>query len=726
MDALTHADEPDTDAQSEGGDEIHDRAIQQIDKCIAFQQDVRALALAARRFVAIPGAQWEGLWGEQFGHGLRVEINKTARGHRKIILDYLANRIIPTFRNVGSDSDEHTAQTIGGLHRADSYNFKAQQARDNAFREASAGGFGAYRLATAWDDEDDKDNDDLRVNPGLLIADADQCVYFDPNSQLYDKSDARWVAVLIAMSREAFEADYPGASPVSMAPHVWKPHYEWFRPDQITICEYYEKERVSGTLWIFKHKITSDEQRWWSDDLEDGQMADLKAQGYGVRKQIRKRGRVHKWVMSGAEILEDCGYIAGCELPIVPVYGNREYIDGKERFTGHVQMAMDPQRAYNAQISKMIETAALAPREVPIFLDEQMPPNLAELWASQNIDRHPYALVKAIRNEAGEIVQAGPIGKVEAPQLSANMAAIIQISGADIAELTNADDGADEVRANTSAEAMDIAATRVDAKSGIYIDNMRQSVQREGEIYLSMAREVYCRPGRVVETQAEDGEDGEETLVEPYTASNGVYGMRNDLAKGKYKVISDVTEATSTLRDRTVRRMLEVSQAAVAAQSMELAAACLATAVANMDGEGINELQAWNRKVMLQLGVAQPNEEEKRQIAEAAQQQQQAKPDPQAQALQAQAEALAADAQLKMAQTAKSAADTETAKAKTLLTLAQAHALGGPSEAPKPPTGLEPPPSELDQAQQAAEIAHTHAQTRQIHHTIDNPAPQGS
>jgi hypothetical protein len=63
--------------------------------------------------------------------------------------------------------------------------------------------------------------------------------------------------------------------------------------------------------------------------------------------------------------------------------------------------------------------------------------------------------------------------------------------------------------ANTSAEAMDIAATRIDAKSEIYLDNMAQSVQREGEIYLGMAARSITSRAATVETMSEDGEDGE-------------------------------------------------------------------------------------------------------------------------------------------------------------------------------------------------------------------------
>jgi hypothetical protein len=687
--------------------ELHERAIRQVDEVVASQMPIRALALQARRFVSIPGAQWEGPWGLQFDHSIKVEINKTARGHRKIILDYLANRIIPTFRNVGTDSDEHTAETLSGLHRADSYHFKAQQARDNAFREASAGGFGAYRLCTDWADPYDKDSDDQRINPALLIADADQRVFFDPDSQLYDKSDAQWCAVLTARSPEAFKAAWPDAAATDFPIALWKPHYEWFAPAQVIECEYYVKEDVSEMLWVFTHQITKDEQRYWASELEDGEKAELETLGYKAKGQRRKRVRVHKYIMSGAEILDDQGYIAGCEIPVVPVYGNREYIDGLERFTGHVQMAMDPARVYNAQISKLVETAALTPREVPMFDPEQMPPQLQELWAEQNVKRHPYALVKSLRDESGQIVQAGPVGSVAPPQVAPVTAALLQITASDIAELTNADDGADQVRANTSAEAMDIAATRIDAKSGIYIDNMRQSVQREGEIYLGQAREIYSREGRVVDVMSSDEQDGQETLKEAYTDPvTGAFKFRNDLARGRYKVIADVTEATSTLRDRTVRRMTEVAQAAGQVGDNELAVACITTAISNMDGEGLQDLKDWNRKRMLQLGLAQPTPEEQQAMAKNAQNQ---KPDPQSAALQAQAQDYMADAELKQAK-------AKTAQADAVLKLAQAQAIGGPVKAPATPDGLNMPSDPIDQAKKLVDMAHTAAQTQALHH----------
>ena len=57
--------------------------------------------------------------------------------------------------------------------------------------------------------------------------------------------------------------------------------------------------------------------------------------------------------MSGSKVLEDCGYIAGPNIPIAPMYGKRWFISGIERFMGHVRLAKDVQRLANVLRSKL-------------------------------------------------------------------------------------------------------------------------------------------------------------------------------------------------------------------------------------------------------------------------------------------------------------------------------------------------------------------------------------
>lgn len=632
---------------------VHADALCAFDAIAEATLEERALALQDRRFAFIAGAQWEGEWQEQFQNSILVEINKAAAGVEKIINDYRSNRITVKFRPVAGRGSEQTAETLNGLFRADAYRCKAQQALDNAFEEGVTGGYGAWRIRVEYEDEFDPDNDFMRVVTEA-IPDADQSVFWDLNAKLYDKSDAEFCFVITAMTRQAFEAEYgPDAS--DWPDGAIKPYYDWYQPDIVRVAEFYKVEITREKLWVFHNPLTDEEQRFWHSEIEDEERENLQLLGWKLREtRMRKRRRVRKWIMCGSRILEDCGYVPGDLIPIIPVYGQRRFIDNMERVQGHIRKAKDPQRVYNTQISRLVETSALSPIERPVFDPEQIDQAIANQWATAHIDRHPFLFARALRDADGRPVHLGPVAKIEPPQIAPATAALIQVTASDIRDLTNADDGAREVRANVSAEAMDIAATRTDAQSTVYMDNMRQSVQRWGEIYMAMARETYVEDGRRLETMGEEGEEGFAVLNEPYTDEKGRFTYRNNLTRERFRVIADVTEATATRRDKTVKSCFAGAQM-IGQANPDIAQALMLTAFLNMDGEGIDDLQAFLRRQALEIGLVQPTEEERREMAEAAQNQQ---PDPQSQALMAMAAKEAALAQKAEADTAKSKADT--------------------------------------------------------------------
>jgi len=672
------------------------RALLQFNTISSALRDERMLSLEDRRFLSIAGAQWEGDWGAQFENGIRVQINKTQRGHDKIINDYRANRFTVNFRPVDNGANDDTSELLNGLLYADIYRSKGQQAFDNAFAEGSAGGMGAWRLCNEYEDEYDPDNDHQRI--GIYqIVDADQRVFFDLDAKLYDKSDARYAYVMHSMTPEAFKEEY-GDERLSSWPEnrLRTNWFDWFRPTVVYVAEYYEVEERNEELRIYSRKATGEEYRYWSSEVTDEMAQDLKNRGFEVRKSRKvKRKRVHKWLLSGAEVLEDCGYIAGSCIPIIPFYGKRVFIDNIERVKGHVRDAKDPARVYNSQISKLVETASLAPREVPIFAPEQME-GLGKHWERMNIDRHPYALAHPLTDPmTGNIIQSGPVAYLKPPDLPPVLGTLIQQTGADIAEITNGDDGSMEIKSNVSAEAMDIASSRVDAKSFIYMDNFRQSMQRFGEVYYAMAKEVYVEEGREVQTMDEDGETETATLHELYTDPNTkAHGKRYDLSVGRFNVIADVTEATSTRRDKTVRTMMALAQASTAVQAPQIGQAALLTAIKNMDGEGIDGFQDFAHKMAVQLGLDELTPEEQQQA-----QGQQQQPDPQSITLLAQAKALEAQA-------GKLEADTKLSNAKVVQTLADAqktaNEAGQIAQQPLPDQGANQQPSIVPDMSRAA------------------------
>ena len=652
--------------EESGADPVLTEALSMFGNISDAQQEERALALQDRRFVSIAGAQWEGDWQQQFQNSIMVEVNKTAQGVEKIIADYRNNRMIVDFRAVDNGPAEETADTLNGMFRADVYASKGQQAFDCAFEEAVQGGQGAWRLTNRYSDDADPDDDSQRVCIDI-ICDADQRVFWDMNARLYDKSDARYCFVVTAMTPEAYKEEY-GDDPASWPDDILKTYYDWYTPDMVRVCEFYRVEGKTQVRIVLRHKLTDEIDRVWqteADDLEKRLVA-----GWEVvsRKRVKRR-EVAKYTFSAAKQLEPRKVVAGDQIPVVPVYGKRWFIDNMERCRGHVRLAKDPQRIYNAQISKLTETASVAPMERPIFFPEQVANHEAS-WAEANINRAPYALINPIIGPDGAPLPAGPVATMTPPQLSPVLAALMQVTAADIAELTTSDGNSDEIRSNVSAEAMDIAATRTDAKTFTYMDNMRQSMQRCGEIYLSMARAVYVEEGREVETMDEEGRHGFAVLGEPTMDDKGQVYAANDIS-AKFRVISDVTEATATRRDKTVRSLVAGAQT-VATFDPELSSAMIGVALQNMDGEGISDLKDWNRKRLVQRGVVQPTEEEQAAMDEVAQN---APPDAQSEYLLAAAEEKRTSAIKNEALTGKAQADAALSEANTDKALADAERL---------------------------------------------------
>lgn len=675
------------ETDSDALQEVWDTALTEFDAVAVPTVELRAQSLEARRFVTVPGAMWEGPWLQQYENSPRPEVDKLTKSLEKIETDYRENRLTIDFLPADDDADQDTAEMLNGVQRADAYHFKAVQAYDNAFQEAIRGGFGAWRLTTEYADPLDPDDDSQRVNPGMTIVDADQSVYFY-GGILYDKSDAESAFILTRDLRAIAEKKWGTENCTPWPTTNWKFAWDWYTPDVVCTAEYYKNEIRKEKRLTFTNTLTKDVQRYWNSEIDADEIADLIAQGWEQTDRMVKRKRVHKYILNGTKVLKDCGYIAFDMIPIVPVYGRRDWVDNMERWRGHVGKRMDRQRIYNAAIAKVVETQSIAPYEVPILFAEQLAgsvtgpdggiQSLSEHWARGNIDRTPFRLILPVYDADGKLVSAGPVGKIEPPQVQPATAALLQISSAD---LTDDDQSVEEVKSNVSADAMDIARSQIDLKSAIYLDNMRQSMQRGAEIYQSGARAVYYQEGRKLDTLSMDEKEGTATLAQPKLEDGGVYRISNDLSRGKYKVIAAVQESTSSKREKVVRQSLELAAAFGNAGSPQDALAALYTAADNMNGEGIADLQDYYRKRGIESGSIKPTEEEQKQIEQAAEQQGQAPPDPAQQAL--------------MAQTAKFASEADLNAAKKIETLAsaqlkdaQAQAVGGPASAPETPSGL--------------------------------------
>lgn len=628
--------------------------------------DERRQAVEDRRFYSIPGAQWEGPFREMFARRPRLEVNKVHLSVMRIINEYRNNRITVDFVPKDGSATDKLADTCDALYRADEQDSGAEEAYDNGFEEAAGGGFGAWRLRTAYEDEydDEDERQRIRIEP---IYDADTSVFFDADAKRQDKSDAKHCWVLYSMTRDGYVEEW-GDDPATWPKSNETTMFDWSTPDVVYIAEYYRVEEQRETVHVFR-TLTGEELRYTDDELED--MSERKDDVTGeevegsvdagidmlamegtekVREKKVKRRKVHKYLMSGGKVLEDCGYIAGKYIPVVPVYGKRWFVDNVERFMGQVRLAKDPQRVKNMQLSKLAELAALSPVEKPIFTPEQMAGHQV-LWAEDNLKNNPYLLVNKIEDAAGNMQASGPVGYTKPPQIAPAMAALLQLTEQDMAEILGSNQQADMMQPNMSGKAVELIQTRLDMQSFIYMSNMAKAMKRCGEIWLSMAKEIYVEEGRKMKGIGEQGAAEAVVLNQPIMDDNGVQTFRNDLTSADFDVAVDVGPSFTSRREGMVRALTGLMQMTTDPQDMAILSAM---AIMNMDAEGMGEIKQYYRKKLVSMGVLQPNDQEREEMAAAAQAQNQ--PDPQQ-------VYLAAAAEKESALADKAIADTELSRA---------------------------------------------------------------
>jgi hypothetical protein len=642
---------------------IHQQAMVEFDRVQSSVRDERLQCLQDRRFYSIAGAQWEGPLGDQYENKPRFEVNKIHLSVIRIINEYRNNRIAVDFVSKDGEPNDKLTETCNGLYRADERDSGAEEAYDNAFEEAVGGGYGAWRLRTTYeDDENDEDERQrIRIEP---IYDADSSVFFDIDAKRQDKADAKYCFVLYSMSYEAYKAEW-NDDPTTWPKIIHQYEFDWDTPDIVFVAEYYRVEETRETVRIFL-TIQGEEERYTQADFDADETLEETLAAVGtveVRQKRIKRKRVRKYIMSGGGILEDQGYIAGKNIPIVPVYGKRWFVDNVERCMGHVRLAKDAQRLKNMQLSKLGEISALSSIEKPILVPEQVSGHQV-MWAEDNLRNYPYLLVNPITGPNGETTPAGPLAYTKSAAIPPAMAALLQITESDMAEILGNNQQADKMVSGISGKAVELIQTRLDMQTFIYMSNMAKAVRRCGEIWLSMSKDIYVEEKRKMKTVGAMEEVGSIELMKPQIdEETGELIYENNLGDALFDVAVDVGPSSSSRRDATVRALTGMMQVTTDPTTQQV---LQAMAIMNMEGEGIGDIKEYFRKQLVQMGVLKPSEEEQQQMMEA-----QANVQQDAQTTYLLAEAAKSQAQAIQAQanTEYTLARSEETKAKTIQTL---------------------------------------------------------
>lgn len=509
------------------------------ERAVDADRDNRDLALDDLRFVTIPGHQWDEKQRRARQNRACYEFPILRSHWRQVVNDQKKARPGIKVRAV-EDGDAKGAELRQGLIRNIESSSNAERAYDGAFELVTAGGMGSWRVATEYS-SDDAWEQDLRVKP---IADPLTSVWHDPDAKAPDLRDQKYCFVEENISREDFKARWPKAECVDFeSAKVWGGH-DWFRQDTVRIAEYWRLEPVTKTLLLLSDGRTVDEAEVTPEAAQQ-----MLANNVTIVKERKCKG--HKVVMSivsGAEELEGPHETVFDRIPIVSIFANRFFVEGRWRWCGMVRFSRDPQKLLNYNLTTAQEIVSKQPKSpylvTPKMLEGE---GIKQLWDKANATDAPYLPY----TPDSQAPQGRPV-REPPPDMPAAFTMLTQIS----VDMLKASDGIYDASVGaksneTSGKAIIARQREGDTATYDYQDSLSFGIQTTGEIILAALPKVYDTP-RMIRVL---GKDGAEDIV----AINAEDGT-NDISAGKYDVTVTTGPSYDTQRMEFIDALSQLGQ----------------------------------------------------------------------------------------------------------------------------------------------------------------------
>ena len=442
-----------------------------------------------------------------------------------------------------SQAQEKTAEVIEGMCRHIEVNSNADNAYDIAFDHAVRMGWGYWRVTTNYVKEDSFDQEiyiDAIDNPFT--------VYFDPNSERVDGSDAERCLITTMMSKAKFRKMYPDCDDGTSFTQrgTGDAQSEWITKEDIRIAEYFYVVRESATLY----QLSNGESRFaeGSDFFKRLELAGLEV----VDKRPSYKRSVKWKKLTAIEVIEEREW-PGTYIPVVPVYGRHVVIGDKKKKFGMVRHAKDAQRMYNFWQTTITESVALAPKAKWIMAEGQDEGHENE-WAGANVKSYPLLRYKQTDIDGQP---APPPQRLQPEPPPAGVMAAAETINQDIATLMGIFDPSQQLPGNISGKALNGQQQQVDLTNFDFYDNLTKSIQHTGKIILDLIPHIYdsYRVMRII------GSDGKPDLVginEPQQDEQGVYKVMHDMSVGKYDVVMDTGPGYNSKRQEAVESMVDM------------------------------------------------------------------------------------------------------------------------------------------------------------------------
>lgn len=561
---------------------------------------------------------------------------------RKLVAEMRQNPIDVLFRPK-DNADPNAAEILMGMYRTDMRHNTAKTSVNVAVKEQIECGIGAWRIVTEYEDEDPTSNN--QIIRRLPIHEACSHVIWDANAKQQDKSDAKHVTVISALSQdgwESFAEEYgldPDEKPSLQSPNDWV--FPWLTSNWLYIAEYYEVKEKKEVAYIYEDPLTGEPVSYFKRDIQNviDMLADRGMKKIGEKKI--KRRRVYKTIITSSAVLKDRTLIAGEHLPIVPVFGEWGFVEDKEIYEGIVRLTKDGQRLRNMIMSFNADIVARNPRKKPVFYPEQI--EGYEYMYSGDAD-YPYYLMNRT-DENSQDLNSGPMAYLDDPEIPPANQYALQAASDAVQQV--ADLGVDNQAANgqVSFDTVNQLNMRSDLQTFVFQDNLATAMRRDGEIYASMVADIYDIPRRVTMTLPDGEEKAVQTMMSVVDVASGQSVVLNDIG-GRFECYTDVGPSFQSMKEQHRAELKELL--GQIDPSQQVWNVLLLQYLTLLDGKGIEITRDYANKQLVVQGLKQPETAEEQQWVQEAQQAQQGQPD--AATIQAQGVLLQGQADMQKAQ----------------------------------------------------------------------------
>ena len=514
------------------------------ERAVEAERDNRAKALDDFRFVAVPGSAWDDHAKKQRKGRPCYEFPILRSHWRQVCNDQKKARPGIKVRAV-SDSSKDGAELRQGLIRNIESTSNAEWAYDQAHEMLVATGYGAWRVTTKYSEDDGWDQD-LLVKP---IKDVLTAVWSDPDGSIDDPC-GMYTFVEESITRDEFERRYPKAEIHNFGSEATLAYGDWFGEKTVRIAEYWRKVPIKKTIHLLSDGRSVDEDEY-------APIADeMQAQGITItRSRVVDTTKVVMSIVSGCEEIEGPFDSVFHKIPIVQVYANRQFIDGKWSWMGMVRPSKDPQRLVNYNFTTAQEVLSKQHKATPIVTPKMLEgKGVAEMWDSSNTVDRPYLVASP-----DPLVPGGPT-YLSPPPIQNAFAQMGQMA----IDMLKASDGIYDAsvgaRSNeTSGKAIMARQQEGDTATFDYQDSLSRGIQLTGELIGYALPKVYDTP-RMVRIIGKDGsEDYKQLYEEVIDGQTGRPIKVNDLSAGKYDYTVTTGPAYDTQRMEFVDALVQLA-----------------------------------------------------------------------------------------------------------------------------------------------------------------------